>query len=193
MAQDGVVAYFSMEIGLEPAMPTYSGGLGMLAGDTLRSAADAGIEMAAISLIHRKGFFHQHLDASGWQTEEPTAWPLNDYVEEMPQRTSVQIEGRTVNLRAWKYTVRGVGGGTVPVYLLDADLDENSHDDRALTHYLYGGDAHYRLCQEVILGIGGVRMLHALGYANISRYHMNEGHASLLVLELLTRYAQAQG
>jgi len=187
------VAYFSMEIGLEPGMPTYSGGLGILAGDTIRSAADLKVPMVAVTLLHRKGYFYQKLEQDGWQREEPSEWTVDDFLEEMPGRSSVTIEGRAVQLRAWKYEVSGVGGYKIPVYFLDADLPENSEWDRTLTHYLYGGDQHYRLCQEVILGIGGVRMIRVLGYDRIERFHMNEGHASLLTLELLDEEARKAG
>jgi starch phosphorylase len=193
MYRSADVAYFSMEIGLDPAMPTYSGGLGILAGDTIRSAADLGVPMVAVTLLHRKGYFYQRLDASGWQREEPMEWVVNDFLEEIPERTSVSIEGRTVRIRAWKYEVAGVDGYKVPVYLLDTDLPENSESDKALTHYLYGGDQRYRLCQETILGIGGVKMLRALGYESIERFHMNEGHASLLTLELLDEEVRKAG
>jgi len=185
MNEQRSAAYFSMEIGLEARMPTYSGGLGVLAGDTIRSAADLKVPMVAVTLLYRKGYFSQKLDASGWQTESPVEWAVDDFLEEMPRKTSVTIEGRTVHLRAWKYEVNGIGGFNVPVYFLDSDIPENSEWDRTLTRFLYGGDQHYRLCQEVILGIGGVRMLRALGYESIKRFHMNEGHASLLGLELL--------
>jgi starch phosphorylase len=174
-----------MEIALEAGLPTYSGGLGVLAGDTIRSAADLKVPMVAVTLLHRKGYFCQHLDASGWQTEEPAEWVVQDFLEEMPPRVTVKLEGRPVQIRAWKYEVKGIGGATVPVYLLDCDLPENTEWDRKLTHYLYGGDSWYRLCQETVLGIGGVRMLRALGYNSLTRFHMNEGHASLLTVELL--------
>ena len=192
-AQENRIAYFSMEIALQPEIQTYSGGLGVLAGDTLRSAADLRIPMVAVTLLHRKGYFRQRLDASGWQIEEPAGWSVETVLEEMPGRAAVTLEGRTVHLRSWRYEVSGSGGSRVPVYLLDADLPENSGWDRTLTHFLYGGDQHYRLCQEVILGIGGVRMLRALGYENIDRFHMNEGHASLLVLELLDEETKQGG
>jgi len=193
MNNQRTIGYFSMEIGLEASMPTYSGGLGVLAGDTIRAAADLNVPMVAVTLLHRKGYFYQRLDANGWQREEPVEWVVEDFLEEMPQRVAVTIEGRTVQLRSWKYEVHGVGGFQVPVYFLDADLPENSEWDRTLTHFLYGGDQYYRLCQEVILGIGGVRMLRALGYKNIERFHMNEGHASLLTLELLDEEAKKAG
>lgn len=184
------VAYFSMEVALEPGMPTYSGGLGMLAGDTIRSAADLKVPMVAVTLLHRHGYFRQRLDPSGWQTEEAISWDVQSFCHELPPRVEVSIEGRTVQLRAWRYTVNGNSGHDVPVILLDVDLPENSDWDRALTHYLYGGDSHYRLCQEIILGIGGVRMLRALGYHDVCRFHMNEGHAALLALELLDERAR---
>lgn len=185
LADDRSIAYFSMEIALAAAMPTYSGGLGVLAGDTCRSAADLKVPLVAVSLVHRKGYFHQRLDAAGAQTEAPVPWSLDDYLQELAARASVTIEGRPVQLRAWRYDVKGLGEYAVPVYLLDTDLLENSAWDRTLTDHLYGGDAHYRLCQEVVLGIGGVRMLRALGFNRLRQYHMNEGHASLLTLELL--------
>lgn len=166
-------------------MPTYSGGLGVLAGDTIRAAADFKVPMVAMTLLHRKGYFHQQLVAGGWQVEEPVAWVVEDFLQEMAPRASVVIEGRTVELRCWRYEVRGVGVYIVPVYFLDADLPGNSEWDRGLTDYLYGGDQRYRLCQELVLGMGGVRMLRALGYRNIRRFHMNESHSSLLTLELL--------
>jgi len=185
VTEDRRVAYFSMEIGLDPAMPTYSGGLGVLAGDTVHSAADLHVPMVAVTLLHRKGYFCQRLDAAGRQHEEPAVWPINDFVVELSERTEILIQGRTVHVRAWRREVVGHDGFRVPVYLLDTDLPENSEWDRTLTHYLYGGDAHYRLCQEIVLGIGGLRMLRALGHDRIDRFHMNEGHAALLGVELL--------
>jgi glycogen phosphorylase len=179
-----LVAYFSMEIGLNPGMPTYAGGLGVLAGDTIRSAADLEIPMVAVTLLHRRGYFHQRLDEQGWQREEPAVWPVNDFAELIGERATVDIEGRTVHVRAWQYRVTGESGHVVPVYLLDTDVSENQPWDRTLTDVLYGGDDHYRLCQEMVLGVGGFRLLRALGYRDIRRFHMNEGHAALLVLAL---------
>jgi glycogen phosphorylase len=187
------IAYFSMEIGLISDMPTYSGGLGVLAGDMIRAAADLRVAMVVVTLLHRKGYFYQRLDNNGRQIEEPVDWAVNDFLTELPQRASVTIEGRTVVLRPWQYEVIGPGGFRVPVYFLDADLAENSPTDRMLTHFLYGGDERYRLMQEVVLGMGGVRMLRALGYESIGHYHMNEGHSSLLALELLDEEAQRAG
>lgn len=185
MTRDPLVAYFSMEIGLQAGMPTYAGGLGVLAGDTIRSAADLDIPMVAVSLLHRRGYFFQQLDTAGNQREEPVSWAIDDFAEELEARAVIELEGRTVHLRAWRHLVTGISGSTVPVYLLDADLPENRAEDRRLTDVLYGGDSYYRLCQEVILGIGGIRMLASLGYRDLYRYHLNEGHAALLVLGLL--------
>jgi starch phosphorylase len=187
------VGYFSMEIAINATMPLYSGGLGVLAGDTLRSAADLHVPLVAVTLLYRKGYFYQQLDAGGQQREEPVAWVPDDVLRELPVRASVSIEGRTVWLRPWRYDVAGIDGGQVPVYLLDADLPENTEADRRLTDSLYGGDQRYRLCQEIILGIGGVRMLRALGYRDVHIFHMNEGHASLLTVELLDEEAHRAG
>src|ERR1700691_1108646 len=180
----GVVAYFSMEIAINPAMPTYSGGLGVLAGDTLRSAADLGVPLVAFTLAHRKGYFQQHLDAHGVQSEEVQSWNPSDYCTEEPVRVTVAIEGRTVTVRAWRYDLEGRYEHVAPIYLLDTDLDENSGWDRGLTDHLYGGDTNYRLQQEIVLGMGGARMASALGL-RVNVYHMNEGHAALLTLALL--------
>jgi starch phosphorylase len=187
------IAYFSMEIALESMIPTYSGGLGALAGDTIRAAADLRVPAIAVSLLYRSGYFHQRFDAGGLQIEEPAEWKVESFLTEMPARPAITIEGRTVHLRAWKYDVEGAGGYSVPVYLLDSNLPENADWDRRVTDALYGGDAHYRLCQEVVLGIGGVLMIRALGYNAIEHFHMNEGHASLLTLQLLREQAMQGG
>jgi starch phosphorylase len=193
MPNDRFIAYFTMEIALDPGMSTYSGGLGVLAGDTIRSAADLKVPVVAVCLLHRQGYFFQRLDGRGQQTEEPVEWAVNDFLTEMPERATVSIEGRELQLRVWKYAVQGVSGYEVPVYFLDSDLPENSPWDRQLTDHLYGGDDWYRLCQEIILGIGGVRMLRALGYHDLRRFHMNEGHAAFLTIELLNEEAEKAG
>lgn len=191
IANQPTVAYFSMEVGLESDLPTYSGGLGVLAGDTLRAAADLGVPMVGVSLAHRKGYFRQRLDTGGNQSEEPAAWEPESRLEAMPHRVTVSIEGRAVVVRAWRYLVRGLSG-VVPVYLLDTDLDGNSKLDRQLTDHLYGGDQRYRLCQEVVLGVGGTEFLRAAGHDRLTTYHMNEGHAALLTLGLLAEDACGQ-
>ena len=186
------VAYFSMEICLEQAIPTYSGGLGVLAGDTLRSAADLGVPLVAVTLLHRKGYFHQHLDATGQQTETPVQWSPEEVLERVDGGSTVTIEGRTVHVAAWKYSVKGVRGHEVPVFLLDTMLEENSEADRTLTDSLYGGDEHYRLCQEIVLGMGGAGLLQSVGYDAGVIYHLNEGHSALLTLQLLERQLEGR-
>lgn len=188
------IAYFSMEIALQSDIPTYSGGLGVLAGDTIRAAADLQVPMVAVSLVHHAGYFRQRLDSTGWQKEDAANWsPEDHYLEELPASVRIQIEDRPVQLRIWKYEVRGTGGYVVPVYLLDSDLPVNTDWDRRITDRLYGGDWYYRLCQEIVLGIGGVQALRALGYDSLDRFHMNEGHASLLTLALLQENARKNG
>jgi starch phosphorylase len=140
--------------------------------------------MVGVTLLYRKGYFFQRLDGEGRQHEEPVAWPVDDLLQPMDGTCAVELEGRTVTVRAWRYSVTGAGGATVPVLLLDTDVPGNDPYDRRLTDDLYGGDDRYRLGQELILGVGGIRMLRALGYHRVARFHMNEGHSSLLALEL---------
>jgi glycogen phosphorylase len=178
------IAYFSMEIGLSTDIPTYSGGLGILAGDTIKSAADLNLPMVAITLVHRKGYFRQQIDSEGWQHEFPVEWNPDRFLELLPVKALVTIEGRDVKIQPWLYRVSSPTGGVVPVLFLDTDIPGNAEEDRHLTDYLYGGDSAYRFKQEIILGIGGARILRALNFT-IRKYHMNEGHAALLTLELL--------
>ena len=181
------IAYFSMEIGVKNDIPTYSGGLGVLAGDTIKSAADLDLPLVAVTLITRKGYFNQEINAEGWQQEKPVLWDPAKYMTLLPQKVAVQIEGRTVLIQAWLYTVLSPTGGKVPILFLDTDLPENAPEDRSITDSLYGGDSTYRIKQEVVLGMGGVRMLSALEF-RIKKYHMNEGHASFLALDMLLRF-----
>jgi starch phosphorylase len=193
MTQDRKIAYFSMEIGLDPRMPTYSGGLGILAADTIRTSADMSVPTVAVTLLARQGYFRQRLDSDGQQIEEAEQWNVREFLQPLQSKISIILQGRTVQVRAWQYEVTGITGYKVPVLFLDTDLAKNSRYDRQLSYHLYGGDQRYRLCQEVILGIGGVRMLRSLGYNNIERFHMNEGHASLLALELLSEELNRTG
>lgn len=176
-----------MEIALAPEILTYSGGLGMLAGDAVRSAADLDISLVAVTLVSRAGYFHQTIDSEGEQHELPDAWDPAVHAVRLNARACVEIEERTVWLSAWLYVVECAPGTRVPAILLDTDLPENAPEDRQLTHTLYGGDTDYRLKQELILGVGGVRMLGTLGL-RIRHYHMHEGHSALLILELLRRF-----
>jgi starch phosphorylase len=185
MSAERQIAYFSMEIAVNAKVPSYSGGLGILAGDTIRSAADLNIPMVAVTLLPRNGYFFQRLDGQGNQTDEPVQWQIDDFLTDTNVTASLRLEGRDVLIRAWQCDVTSRDGFSVPVYFLDSDLSENHPDHRRLCDQLYGGDSRYRLCQEAILGIGGIRMLRALGHDRIQRYHLNEGHAALLTTELL--------
>ena len=182
------VAYFSMEIALRSEIPTYAGGLGILAGDTVRSAADMGLPLVAVSLVSREGYFAQEIDTHGRQIEHAELWHPEQWARLLDAKVAVPIEGRVVWVGAWLYVLESHMGGRQPVLLLDTDFAENGADERQITHHLYGGDDAYRLKQEIVLGVGGVRLLQALGF-KIRQYHMNEGHSALLGLELLRRHA----
>ncbi len=186
------IAYLSMEIALEDAIPTYAGGLGILAGDTLRAAADLELPLVGVTLISRAGYFKQLIDEEGNQQEVPEYWQPEKYATRLPARVAVTIGTRDVWLQAWLYVLQGGTSFAVPVILLDTELEDNHPDDRTITHHLYGGDAAYRLKQEIVLGIGGVRMLRALGFRPYT-YHMNEGHSALLALELLKQSEREPG
>ncbi len=190
VAKDGDrrIAYFSMEVAVQPGIPTYSGGLGVLAGDTLRSCADLRIPAVGVSLLYSRGYLDQRLDERGNQRELPVAWDPHSLLQPLPLTVSVSIEGRTVWVAAWRYNITGEGGHTVPVVFLDTNIEKNRPSDREITCYLYGGDEYYRIAQEIVLGIGGLRILRALGYNRLHRFHLNEGHASLLTLELLNEH-----
>lgn len=192
MPVEPTVAYFSMEIGLKSEIPNYAGGLGVLAGDTVRSAAALGVPMVAVTLLYRDGYFEQTLDEKGRQTEHPEQWDPTEHLERRSTRAEMEIHATSVTIGAWEYAVEGPDQFTVPVILLDTDLSENTEWVRRLTNDLYGGDSYYRLCQEALLGIGGVRMLRALGHEQILRFHMNEGHSSMLTLELLNERMEAE-
>ncbi|MFT4312290.1 MAG: alpha-glucan family phosphorylase [Candidatus Woesearchaeota archaeon] len=179
------IAYMTMEIAITSDIPTYSGGLGVLAGDTIMSHSDLGVPSVCVTLLNKEGYFYQKISPEGHQIEEPFRWTLTDYLQPLDTKITIELEDRTVTIRPWVYHVKGERGHEIPVYFLDTDLKENTPYDRSLTEYLYGGDRYYRFCQEMILGIGGVRMLEALGYKHIDKYHLNEGHAALACVELL--------
>jgi starch phosphorylase len=178
------VAYFSMEIGFHGEIPTYSGGLGVLAGDTLRSCADLEVPILGVTLVSNKGYFIQKFDDDDNQIEQPYVWDRNKYFTELRERVTVKVAEKVIYIKAWKYDLKGVTGHIVPIFLLDTNIIENDEEDRHITDCLYGGDKCYRFLQEIILGIGGYRMLKKLGYYDIEKYHMNEGHSALLTLEL---------
>lgn len=179
------IAYFSMEIGIDSSIPTYSGGLGILAGDFIKSCADLKIPLVAVTLLYEKGYFNQKLDPQGNQQELPVQWNRKDFLKPLPNKVSIKVENRDTFIGAWQYDVVGTSGYSVPIIFLDTDLEENSEYDKGLNDFLYGGNQWYRLLQEIVLGIGGVRMLQSIGYTGLKKYHMNEGHAAFLTLELL--------
>ena len=182
-------AYFSMEIALVNDVSTYAGGLGILAGDTIRSATDLEVPMVAVSLVSHQGYFKQEINSAGRQSEKPDTWEPAKWASPLDAKISITIEGRTVWIGGWLYIMKGHTNGQQPVILLDTNLNENIESDRQITDFLYGNhDETYRLKQEMVLGIGGMLMLQALGFT-IHQYHMNEGHSALLSLELLRRYA----
>lgn len=189
----GPVAYFSMEIALEGDIPTYSGGLGVLAGDVLRAAADLGLPMIGVTLAHRKGYFQQRLDEHGQQFEMDEEWAPDGRMEPLEQFVTVELQGEEVKIGGWRYTVSGTNGAEVPVYLLDTRMPGNNPQHESITDHLYGGDLRYRLAQELVLGVGGVKMLRALGYDDIRTFHMNEGHSALLTMALLEESLAAHG
>ena len=181
-----------MEIGLTSEIPTYAGGLGTLAGDAVRSSADLKLPLVAVTLISKRNYFTQKIDENGRQYEQAKSWNPEKLMVLLPNEVYVQIEGRTVKVKAWLYKYQSVTGGVVPVIFLDTDVEGNTKEDREITFYLYGGDERYRLKQEAILGFGGARMLDALGF-HIRKYHMNEGHSSFLSLELLRKFDMDAG
>jgi len=181
------IAYFSMEIGIDERMPTYSGGLGVLAGDSIKSCADLHVPLVGVTLLSENGYFYQKIDADGNQIELPANFSISNFLKLLPSKTIVMIDGREVKVQAWLYQYRGINGYIIPVFFLDSNVEGNSEWDKNLTKYLYGGDKKYRLAQEIILGIGGIRILHSLGYDTIDKYHMNEGHAALGTLELYSK------
>ncbi|MBD3273805.1 MAG: alpha-glucan family phosphorylase, partial [Candidatus Marinimicrobia bacterium] len=179
------ICYFTMEIALRADMPTYGGGLGVLAGDTLKSAADMGLNLVGITMLWRNGYFKQTIDDEGWQHEENAVWDYKSKLNKLPNYARIKIAGESVRVEVWEYKIVGKYGHTVPVYFLDTNVPENPEHIRDLNQYLYGGDEYTRLCQEIVLGIGGIRILRDLGSSNGQVYHLNEGHASLLALELI--------
>ncbi|QCQ22612.1 alpha-glucan family phosphorylase [Desulfoglaeba alkanexedens ALDC] len=177
------IAYFCMEVGLNENIPTYSGGLGVLAGDHIKSAADLNLPLVAVTLLYKRGYFIQNINGMGEQEEIYPYFDPRAFMEQLPFKVTVRIEGRDVHVGVWKYNQVGLRG-RVPVYFLDTDIPLNSPEDRLITHYLYGGDHHTRICQEVVLGIGGYLALKRLE-RDVTTYHMNEGHAVFLTLALL--------
>ncbi len=177
------IAYFSMEIGVDSRIPTYSGGLGVLAGDFLKASADSDLPILGVTLLSRGGYFYQKVEEEE-QIEVPVSWRLDDFLEPLDVTVAVEVEGRSVDVTAWKYLAEGVSGAQVPIFFLDTDLPQNEDIDRGITNELYGGDELHRIKQELVLGVGGVQLLRKLGFDSVKHYHLNEGHSSFLCLEL---------
>jgi glycogen phosphorylase len=182
----GRVAYFSMEIGIDDSIPTFSGGLGILAGDYLKSAADLGKPLVGVTILYNMGYFTQKIE-NGRQVEKYEHYDPRELMREVPEKVKVQIEGRDVLVRAWQYDLKGSTGKTIPILFLDTHCNGNRPWDEDITKNLYGGNHPYhRITQEVVLGVGGTRMLQALGYKP-EVYHINEGHGAFLTLELASQ------
>ncbi|RKX57431.1 MAG: alpha-glucan phosphorylase, partial [Thermodesulfobacteriota bacterium] len=191
---DGIIAYFSAEFGLHESLPLYSGGLGILAGDHMKSASDLGLPLVGIGLLYKHGYFQQYLNPDGWQLE---TYPSNDFYNMPvslvrdkkgdPLTVQVELEGREVYIRVWSLTV-----GRVKIYMLDTDVPLNSRLDRQITSYLYGGSLETRLQQEIVLGMGGIRILMALDQCP-SVCHMNEGHSAFMALERINQLMRKDG
>ena len=181
-------AYFSMEIGFHDQIPSYSGGLGILAGDTLMGAADLGLEMVGVTLLYKHGYFKQTIDIDGRQHELPEQWEVEKYLELTDARGVVTIAGRVVHIQVWKYLLKGVNGHVVPIFFLDTDLSANMPEDRAICSNLYPTDLRLRLHQSIVLGIGGVQVLRDLGYGTFNNYHLNETHPWPAVLGLARNF-----
>jgi len=182
------IAYFSAEIGVSSSLPTYSGGLGVLAGDHIKAAADEGLPMVAITLLYKEGYFKQRLDEEGKQSETYPRFDPEPLLTKLPKKFTLRLRDREVWIQVYQYNYKGIGGHEIPIYFLDTDIEENFDDDRIITLRLYSGDKDHRILQEAILGFGGVRFLESLGYSDIETYHMNEGHCSFLTLELLEKF-----
>lgn len=183
------IAYFTAEVGLNSNIKTYSGGLGILSGDTIKAMADLRVPFCAITLLYKKGFFKQEI-VENYQHEEEDNWEFQKYLTDTNKQISVNIVGEDIQIKIWKYEYKGCDGYKVPIYYLDSDLEENPLWAQSITTKLYQGN---RLYQEIILGIGGIRALEALGENQIEKYHMNEGHSSFLTLELYRKQGEQTG
>ncbi len=179
------VAFISMEIMLESDIPTYAGGLGVLAGDMLHSMADMGVPGVGVSLVYSGDTFSQNISLTGSQFFKRTDWQKLDQLTKLPTKIEIEVAGQKVIVGCWRYDFVGYSGHHVPVYLLDTNMLENPPWVRDFTTNLYSSNGNIRICQELVLGIGSVKMLAALGYNKIGKYHLNEGHAAFTTLQLL--------
>ncbi len=182
------IAYFSAEIGISPNLPTYSGGLGVLAGDHIKAAADKGVNMCAVTLLYKEGYYKQHLNEQGEQSETyPKFDPFPMLEKENIENFSIPLQNRDVYIDVYRLDYKGIEDHCIPIYFLDTDNNKNNKEDRNISLRLYSGNKDCRILQEAILGFGGIRLLEKLNINNIKTYHMNEGHCSFLVLELLSK------
>ena len=188
MKQKFDIAYFSAEIGISSSLPTYSGGLGVLAGDHIKAAGDIGLNMCAITMLYREGYFKQRIDEEGIQTETYPRFDPYPLLKKLDVKFTLRLRARDVWIQVYRFDYVGHGGHAVPIYFLDTDVEENINDDRIISQRLYSGNKDHRILQEAILGFGGARLLDELGQNDIKKYHMNEGHCSFLVLNLLEKF-----
>jgi len=186
--ENTTIAYFSAEIGISSSLPTYSGGLGVLAGDHIKASADLGLPMVGISLLYKEGYFKQQIDSDGNQIETYPRFDISSDLRLLPDKFTLKIKDRDVWVQAYQYLYESKDGHSIPIYFLDTDLEDNLEEDKNITLRLYSGDKDHRILQESILGFGGIRLLETLGYKNIKTYHMNEGHSSFLTLALLKKF-----
>jgi len=179
-----MISYFSMEIGLDNRFKNFAGGLGILAGDTLKSAADLGIDMVGITLNYSHGYFQQELDpVNGFQIEHPDNWDISKYLILEDKQFELELATGNIKVRIWRYEIKGFKS-IVPVYFLDTDFEANTPENRSICYNLYTSDSELRLKQEILLGMGGVKALETLGLNNITKYHLNESHAAFAILKL---------
>ena len=191
-AQSRHIAYFSMEVGVNNAIHTYAGGLGILAGDTLKAGADVDAPMVGITLLYKNGYFKQDIiEETGHQKACSDDWDYEHILTKLPQTCTITIHEREVQIGIWKYDIPGGSGGSLPLYFLDADIEGNHDDERAASSYLYSKFPHTRITQEIILGVGGVAAMEALGY-QIDTYHLNESHAGFAILALHEMFGNRQ-
>ena len=182
------IAYFSAEIGISSSLPTYSGGLGVLAGDHLKAAGDVGLNICGITLLYKEGYFKQRVDEKGEQSETYPKFDPNPLLEKTSIEFSLKLRGRDVWIKVFKFTYKSTSGLKIPIFFLDTDHEKNKQEDRILTLRLYSGDKNHRILQEAILGFGGIKLLDRMDQNAIKKYHMNEGHSSFLVLGLLEKF-----
>ncbi len=191
--EDTSIAYISMEIALDSNIPTYSGGLGVLSGDTVRSAADLEIPMVGICLCYSSGYFYQLFNEAGEQREKKIEWNFYYEFDRVDKPISVKIEDKDIKVSAWTYNVIGQSDHIIPIYLLTTDVEGNELWMKYMTDSLYDSTSRWnRIVQEMVLGIGGVKLLNSLGYNNIETYHINEGHGAFATLELYNELGEIE-